>query len=267
MPSGLPPSETMSNGMPKRSLSAHVTARSASRTSKGIVRSLARAGAAASASPQASAAIVQRIFMAATIQSTGNESLIAGSVGRTEEAAIDFRILGPLEVADNGSVLALGRGRRRALLGMLLLRANEVVAQDTLVDALWGESPPPTALTALHGQVSRLRRLLGDDRLQTRPPGYLLRVGHEELDLHRFQRLLAQERYEEALALWRGPPLSDLAFERSRRARSRGSRSCGWPRWNGGSSASSPRAGTSRWPGGSRPRSASTRCASASRPS
>jgi predicted ATPase/DNA-binding SARP family transcriptional activator len=126
---------------------------------------------------------------------------------------IDFRILGPLEVADNGSVLALGRGRRRALLGMLLLRANQVVAQDTLVDALWGESPPPTALTALHGQVSQLRRLLGDDRLQTRPPGYLLRVDHEELDLHRFQRLLAQERYEEALALWRGPPLSDLAFE------------------------------------------------------
>ena len=116
-------------------------------------------------------------------------------------------------MADNGSVLALGRGRRRALLGMLLLRANEVVAQDTLVDALWGESPPPTALTALHGQVSRLRRLLGDDRLQTRPPGYLLRVDHEELDLHRFQRLLAQDRYEEALALWRGPPLSDLAFE------------------------------------------------------
>jgi predicted ATPase/DNA-binding SARP family transcriptional activator len=116
-------------------------------------------------------------------------------------------------VADNGSVLDLGRGRRRALLGLLLLRANEVVAQDALVDALWGESPPPTALTALHGQVSRLRRLLGDDRLQTRPPGYLLRVEHEELDLHRFQRLLAQERYEEALALWRGPPLSDLAFE------------------------------------------------------
>ena len=116
-------------------------------------------------------------------------------------------------MADNGSVLALGRGRRRALLGMLLLRANEVVAQDTLVDALWGESPPPTALTALHGYVSRLRRLLDGDRLRTRPPGYLLRVDHEELDLHRFQRLLAQERYEEALALWRGPPLSDLAFE------------------------------------------------------
>ena len=116
-------------------------------------------------------------------------------------------------MAENGRVLALGRGRQRALLGMLLLRANEVVAQDVLIDALWGESPPPTALTALHGYVSRLRRLLDDDRVQTRPPGYALRVDHDELDLHRFQRLLGQERYEEALALWRGPPLSDLAFE------------------------------------------------------
>ncbi len=116
-------------------------------------------------------------------------------------------------MAEDGRVLALGRGRQRALLGMLLLRANEVIAQDVLVDALWGESPPPTALTALHGYVSRLRRLLDDDRLQTRPPGYALRVDHDELDLHRFERLLGQERYDEALALWRGPPLSDLAFE------------------------------------------------------
>ena len=116
-------------------------------------------------------------------------------------------------MAEDGRVLTLGRGRQRALLGMLLLRANEVVAQDVLVDALWGESPPPTALTALHGYVSRLRRLLDDDRLETRPPGYALRIGHDELDLYRFQRLLGQERYEEALALWRGPPLSDLAFE------------------------------------------------------
>ena len=116
-------------------------------------------------------------------------------------------------MAEDGRVLALGRGHQRALLGMLLLRANEVIAQDVLVDALWGESPPPTALTALHGYVSRLRRLLDDDRLQTRPPGYALRVDHDELDLHRFERLLGQERYDEALALWRGPPLSDLAFE------------------------------------------------------
>ena len=68
-------------------------------------------------------------------------------------------------------------------------------------------------MTALHGYVSRLRRLLGAGRLETRPPGYVLRVAPDELDLHRFRELLAQDRHEEALALWRGPPLADLAFE------------------------------------------------------
>ena len=76
-----------------------------------------------------------------------------------------------------------------------------------------GESPPPTAPTALHGHVSRLRSLLGAERLETRPPGYVLRIARGELDLHRFERLTEQKRYAEALALWRGPPLSDLAFE------------------------------------------------------
>jgi predicted ATPase/DNA-binding SARP family transcriptional activator len=116
-------------------------------------------------------------------------------------------------VAENGRVLPLGRGRQRALLGLLLLRANEVVTQDLLVDALWGESPPPTANTALHGYVSRLRKLLGSERIETRPSGYALRVAADELDLHRFERLIGQERYADALALWRGPPLADLAFE------------------------------------------------------
>ena len=114
---------------------------------------------------------------------------------------------------ENGRAVSIERGRQRSLLGCLLLRANEVVAQDRLVDALWGESPPATAVTALHGYVSRLRRLLGADRLETRPPGYLLRVAPEELDLHRFRELVAQDRYGEALALWRGPALADLAFE------------------------------------------------------
>ena len=114
---------------------------------------------------------------------------------------------------EDGRALSIERGRQRALLGYLLLRANEVVAQDRLVDALWGESPPASAVTALHGYVSRLRRVLGADRLETRPPGYLLRVAAGELDLHRFRELLAQDRHEEALALWRGPPLDDLAFE------------------------------------------------------
>ena len=126
---------------------------------------------------------------------------------------MEFRLLGPLEVAENGRSLPLGRGKQRALLGLLLLRANEVVAQETLVDELWGESPPSTALTALHGYVSRLRRLLGSERVQTRPPGYVLLVEPNELDLHRFEGLVEGKRYREALELWRGPALGDLAFE------------------------------------------------------
>ncbi len=116
-------------------------------------------------------------------------------------------------MAKDGQALPLERGRQRALLAYLVLHANEVVGQDRLVDALWGESPPPTALTALHGYVSRLRRLVGTDRLETRPPGYVLHVARDELDLYRCHDLLAQERYAEALALWRGAPLDDLAFE------------------------------------------------------
>jgi predicted ATPase/DNA-binding SARP family transcriptional activator len=116
-------------------------------------------------------------------------------------------------VVEDGRVLSIERGRQRALLGYLLLRANEVVGQDRLVDALWGGSPPATAVTALHGYVSRLRRVLGDGRLETRPPGYVLHVEPRELDLHRFHELLFDDRHEEALALWRGPPLDDLAFQ------------------------------------------------------
>jgi predicted ATPase/DNA-binding SARP family transcriptional activator len=118
-----------------------------------------------------------------------------------------------LEVVKDGRALPIERGRQRALLGYLLLRANEVVTQDRLVDALWSGSPPATAVTALHGYVSRLRRLLGAGRLETRPPGYVLHVAPHELDLHRFRELLSQDRHEQALALWRGPPLDDLAFE------------------------------------------------------
>src|SRR4051812_9093164 len=154
----------------------------------------------------------------ATIGRAANDSLSVRyqdpvASARPRRARIEFRVLGPLEVLEDGRALPIERGRQRALLGYLLLRANEVVAQDRLVDALWGESPPPSAVTALHGYVSRLRRLLGAGRLETRPPGYVLRVAPDELDLHRFRELLAQDRHGEALALWRGPALADLAFE------------------------------------------------------
>ena len=91
---------------------------------------------------------------------------------------MDFRLLGPLEVVgDGGAALAIGTGRQRALLGLLILRANELVASDQLVEELWGESPPPTAHKMLHNQVSALRQLLGrNGRLETHGSAYRLNV-------------------------------------------------------------------------------------------
>jgi len=146
---------------------------------------------------------------------------------------VEFRLLGPLEVRDHGRVLELGGQKRRALLALLLLHANEVVSSDRLIEELWGEEPPQAAATALHGHVSRLRKLLGGDGsseqlLVTRPPGYMLHLEPEQLDLHRFERLRSEARaarskgdlagastaLQAALSLWRGPPLGDLAYER-----------------------------------------------------
>ena len=72
------------------------------------------------------------------------------------------------------------RPKQRALLALLLLRRGEVVPGAQLIEALWGEEPPGTAQTALHGHVSSLRKLLGADRIRTRPPGYLLQVSPDE---------------------------------------------------------------------------------------
>ena len=79
--------------------------------------------------------------------------------------------------------------KQRMLLAALLLRPNEVVSNDELIDALWGEQPPERAAKSLQVYVWRLRKLLGRDVLQTRPPGYALRVSPEDLDLHRFEAL------------------------------------------------------------------------------
>ena len=141
---------------------------------------------------------------------------------------MDFRLLGPLEVVGDGGVaLSIGTGRQRALLALLLLRANELVATDRLVEELWGESPPPTAQRMLHNQVSTLRRALGQNgRLETHGSAYRLSVAPGERDVDRFEELVASgranietdpeaaaEKFREALALWRGPALSDLVYE------------------------------------------------------
>src|SRR6478736_794103 len=124
---------------------------------------------------------------------------------------MEFRILGPLEVLADGRALELGGPKQRALLGALLLAANRAVSSDDLVRALWDDDAPGTSHKALQIHVSHLRKLLGRDRVETRAPGYLLVVEDGELDLHRFEQLRAGGRHAEALALWRGPPLADLA--------------------------------------------------------
>jgi DNA-binding SARP family transcriptional activator len=136
---------------------------------------------------------------------------------------MEFRLLGPLEVIEGDRSLALGGGLQRSLFGALLLHANEVVSTDRLIDALWGQSPPLTATKSIQVYVSRLRKELGEGRLVSRPPGYLLKVDRSELDLGRFEQLLGEARSADppnaarmlrrALALWRGPALADLAYE------------------------------------------------------
>ena len=137
---------------------------------------------------------------------------------------MEFRILGPLEVVEQGRALPLGGARQRTLLALLLTRANEVVSADRLIDELWGAQPPRTAANALQYHVSQLRKALAPhEAIVTQEPGYLIRVGPDELDLLRFELLVEEARQatpelaarllREALDLWRGPPLADLAHE------------------------------------------------------
>src|SRR5262245_53564610 len=107
---------------------------------------------------------------------------------------MDFRILGPLEVSDEGRALKLGGAKQRALLALLLLHANEPVSRDRLIDELWGEEVPETAATAIQVHVSQLRKSLGRDLIVTQSPGYLIQVRDGELDLDRFERLVAEAR-------------------------------------------------------------------------
>jgi DNA-binding SARP family transcriptional activator/tetratricopeptide (TPR) repeat protein len=127
---------------------------------------------------------------------------------------MEFHILGPLEVIASGQALDLGGQKQRALLAILLLEANHVVSASRLIEALWDDEPPETAQKAVQVYVSQLRKLLGKDRLETKPPGYRLQVGDGELDLDSFRGLVEVGAYDEALAHWRGPPLSDFASQR-----------------------------------------------------
>jgi predicted ATPase/DNA-binding SARP family transcriptional activator len=140
-----------------------------------------------------------------------------------EDGRVEFRVLGPLEVREGDRVLRVGRGKQSALLALLLLHPDHALSTDRLIDELWGERPPPTARKALQVNVAELRKALGAEAIVTRAPTYALAVEGHEVDLHHFERLLEEARaadagtaarlLRDALALWRGPPLADLAFE------------------------------------------------------
>jgi DNA-binding SARP family transcriptional activator/class 3 adenylate cyclase len=145
---------------------------------------------------------------------------------------IEFLLLGPLEARQRDRLLRLGSIKHRMLLAKLLLHANQVVSTDELIEAVWGEEPPPTVRQSLQNHVAALRKAIEPSNgsapprmLLTRDPGYLLEVDLEQLDLHRFQRLdrsgrealaagdpaAAADLLRRALALWRGPVLADVA--------------------------------------------------------
>jgi peptide/nickel transport system substrate-binding protein len=138
-----------------------------------------------------------------------------------------FRLLGPVGVDVDGRPLPLRGPKQRALLGLLLLQPGEAVSRDRLIDGLWGSEGPGDVEHALDAQLSALRRVLvvaGEQRLVRQAPGYLLRVGPDELDATRFRHLVAEgrcllsdhheqqaaERLRKALGLWRGPALADV---------------------------------------------------------
>src|SRR5881227_2151335 len=104
--------------------------------------------------------------------------------------AMDFRLLGPLEVRSQGRALPLGGPKQRAVLALLLLHPGEVVSTDRLVDDLWGERPPKTVDAYIQNCISRLRGVLGRDAIETRSPGYLLRADAADIDAVRFERAL-----------------------------------------------------------------------------
>jgi serine/threonine protein kinase/ABC-type glycerol-3-phosphate transport system substrate-binding protein len=138
-----------------------------------------------------------------------------------------FKVLGPLEAVGDDGPVTLGGPKQRTVLAHLLVRVNELVPADTLIDQVWGDEPPEAARGTLHSYISHLRKALGAERIEGRAPGYVLHAADEELDAARFEHLLHEARLangsparagailREALALWTGPAFADLATEAS----------------------------------------------------
>src|SRR5690348_11736830 len=126
---------------------------------------------------------------------------------------MDFGILGPLSVHEDGRELPIKGVKERSVLAMLLLEQGRLVPADRLIDELWGDQPPPTARGSLQVRIAGLRQALGKQRIVSEGRGYRIQLEPGELDVSRFQRLLDHgggERLAEALALWRGPALAEF---------------------------------------------------------
>jgi DNA-binding SARP family transcriptional activator len=163
--------------------------------------------------------------VAAIVEATGPEAV---SKEYGPAGVLEFRILGPLEVVGERGQIRLGGAKQRATLAILLLSANRVVSVDRLADDLYAGAAPVTALKQVQRQVSELRKLLGSASLiETRSPGYTIRLAPEQLDLVAFEHLTADatdalagaeaqraaDLLRQALGLWRGAPLADLTYE------------------------------------------------------
>jgi predicted ATPase/DNA-binding SARP family transcriptional activator len=158
------------------------------------------------------------------MRSGGNAPVTRRTFRATIECTVDFRLLGPLEVESDGRDLTPARHKQRLLLAALLVRSNEVVSADELIEVVWSSSPPATAAKALHGHISALRKAIGAGAIETRPPGYVLHVEYGGIDTQRFEGLIEaagnerdparrRELLSAALSLFRGEPLADFRDE------------------------------------------------------
>jgi serine/threonine-protein kinase len=143
---------------------------------------------------------------------------------------MEFRILGPLEVLGDDGLFKLGGPKQRAVLAHLILRPDRIVPAGLLIDELWGDEPPETARNTLQTYVYRLRKLLGEERIEGSSSGYVLHAEPDEIDAARFEAVVKRAKgllasdpaaaltaVDDGLALWRGDALADLLEEPSLR--------------------------------------------------
>src|SRR5690349_3041046 len=132
---------------------------------------------------------------------------------------MNIQLLGHVEAGAGGRPVPLGGAKQRAVLAMLALEAGTLVSADRLIEGLWGEDPPPSAAKMVQNYVWRLRKVLADAEIVTRGRAYGLQIDRELVDALRFERLVGQatrgepEVARQALALFHGEPLADLATE------------------------------------------------------